>query len=55
MHRPTTFKTFGPMKGSFWTPKLQKIKWEMISGTPCTCSKDLKLGTHLGRVNWNIF
>ena len=36
MHRPTTFKTFGPIKGSFWTPKLQKIKWNMISGTPCT-------------------
>ena len=37
MHRPTTFKTFGPIKGSFWTPKLQKIKWNMISGTPCIC------------------
>ena len=36
MHRPTTFKTFGPIKGSFWTPKLQKIKWHMIRWTTCS-------------------
>ena len=35
MHRPTTLNPFGPIKGSFWTPKLQKIKWGEYCGTPC--------------------
>ena len=45
MHRPTTFKTFGPIKGSFWTPKLQKIKWGEYCGTPCkmNCEKNFAL------------
>ena len=46
MHRPTTLNTFGPIKRSFWTPKLQKVKWGKYFGTPCTCLLYLILQCH---------
>ena len=38
MNRPTTLNPFGSIKGLFWTPKLQKIKWGQYCGTPCSTS-----------------
>ena len=34
---------------------LKKFVWLEIGHLAYTCARDLKLGTHLGRVNWNIF
>ena len=43
MHRPTTLNPFGPIRGSFWNPKMQKIKWNQYCGTPCSFNYKARL------------